>query len=101
MFLGKGGKPLTSGAVEHMLYDLGKAAGIPRLQPRLLRHTSATQYLLHGGDVISLQRKLWHSGPEMTNRYAHLASDQLAATQERVAPMDRTDVRPMKVPKSG
>ena len=79
VFLGKMGRPLTPGAVEQMAYDLGKAVGIPRLHPHLLRHTSATQYLVHGGDVISLQRKLGHSGLEMTSRYVHFAADQMAA----------------------
>jgi site-specific recombinase XerD len=65
----------------------------------LLHHTTATQYLANGGDAISLQRKLDHSGLVGTNRYVHLASDQLATIQERVSPMDRIQVRPMKVPK--
>jgi len=64
-----------------------------------LRHTSATNYLVNGGDVISLQRKLGHSSLTMTDRYVHLASDQ-AAAQERVAPMDKLDVKLMPVPKA-
>jgi hypothetical protein len=35
----------------------------------------------------------------MTNRYVHLAAQQLAAIQERASPMNRIEVRPMKVPK--
>ena len=93
------GLPLRPGAVEQMLSAIGKAAGIPRVHPHLLRHTAATQYLVQGGDVLSLQRKLGHAGLEMTNRYVHLASDQLAAIQERVSPMDKIEVKPMRVPK--
>jgi hypothetical protein len=65
---------------------IARDAKVPRLHPHLLRHTSAANYLVHGADVISLQRKLGHSAPTMTHRYVHLASDQ-AAAQERVAPM--------------
>ena len=54
---------------------------------------------VHGGDVISLQRKLGHSSLMMTDRYVHLASDQAAIIQERVAPMDKLDVKPMRVPR--
>ena len=61
--------------------------------------TAATQYLVAGGDVISLQRKLGHSGLEMTNRYVHFAAQEMAAIQERVAPMDRLDIKPMRAPK--
>jgi hypothetical protein len=49
----------------------------------------------------SLQRKRGHAGLEMTNRYVHFASDQLAAIQDRVAPMDKLDLKPMKVPRRG
>ena len=35
----------------------------------------------------------------MTDRYVHLASDQLAAIQERVSPMVRIEVRAMKAMK--
>ena len=35
----------------------------------------------------------------MTNRYVHLAADPMAAIQERISPMDKIDVRPMKVPR--
>lgn len=93
------GRPLTNGSVEHMMANIAKTVAIPRLHPHLCRHTAATQYLANGGDVISLQRKLGHAGLEMTNRYVHLASDQLAAIQERVSPMDKLDVKPMRVPK--
>jgi hypothetical protein len=47
-----------------------------------------------------LKCKLGHSGLEMTNRYVHLASDQMAVMRERVAAMDKLDVKPMRVPKS-
>ena len=79
---------------------IGRDAKVPRLHPHLLRHTSATNYLVHGGDVISLQRKLGHSSLTMTDRYVHLASDRAAIIQERVAPMDKLDVKPMLVPKA-
>jgi site-specific recombinase XerD len=99
LFLTIRGRPLNPGAVEHMIAAVGKEARIPRIHAHLLRHTAATQYLVQGGDVLSLQRKLGHAGLEMTNRYVHLASDQLAAIQERVAPMDKIDIKPMRVPK--
>jgi integrase/recombinase XerD len=67
--------------------------------PHFLSHTSATNYLVHGGDLISLQRKLRQSSLTMTDRYIHLASDQAAIIQERAAPMVRLDVKPMRVPK--
>jgi hypothetical protein len=43
------------------------------------------------------QHRLGHSGLEMTNRYIHFASAELAAIQERVAPIDKVEIEPMRV----
>ena len=40
-------------AIDIMIQKVAKAAGVPHLHPHLLRHTAATQYLVHGGDVIN------------------------------------------------
>jgi integrase/recombinase XerC/integrase/recombinase XerD len=98
-FLSQEGRTMTLGAIQQMMRDVGQAAGVPRLHPHLLRHTSATQYLVNGGDAISLQHRLGHSRLEMTNRYIHFASAELAAIQERVAPMDKLEIKPMRVPR--
>ncbi len=98
-FLSITGRELTVSAIDIMIQKVAKAAGVPRLHPHLLRHTAATQYLVHGGDVISLQRKLGHAGLEMTSRYVHLAAEQAATIEQRVAPMDKIDIKPMRVPK--
>lgn len=45
---------------------------------RLIWFMAVTQYLVHGGDVISPQRKLGHSSLTMTDRNVHLVSDQAA-----------------------
>ena len=82
-----------------MMRNVAQAADVARLHPHLLRHTAATQYLVNGGDAISLQHRLGHSGLEMTNRYVHFASAELAAIQERVAPMDKLEIKPMRVPR--
>ena len=98
-FLTDDGTPISLGAVQLALRCIAQKTGIERLHAHLLRHTAATRYLVAGGDVISLQQKLGHAGLEMTNRYVHLAGRELAAIQERVAPMDRLDIKPMRVPK--
>ena len=98
-FLTLEGGRLSVRAVQQMMRRVGQAAGVPRMHPHLLRHTAATQYLAHGGDAISLQQKLGYSGLAMTNRYVHFASAQLAAIQERVAPMDKLEIKAMRVPR--
>ena len=43
--------------------------------------------------MISLQRKLGHAGLGMTRRYVHLEAEQAATIEQRVAPMDKIDVK--------
>lgn len=43
----------------------------------ILRHTFASHFIQHGGNILTLQRLLGHHSITMTLRYAHLAPDHL------------------------
>ena len=86
-FVSRVGMPLTVETVQKTMEDIAKAAGVPRLHAHLLRHTSATLYLTSGGDAISLQQKLGHTTLAMTTRYVHVAAEQAATIEQRVAPI--------------
>jgi site-specific recombinase XerD len=51
-----------------------------------LRHTYASRLVLRGVSLYQMQKLLGHFSPFMTQRYAHLAPDALAAS---VAVLDR------------
>ena len=97
-FVSRTGQPLTPNAVEKVMNRIAEQAGVPRLHAHLLRHTAATQYLVAGGDAISLQHKLGHTTLAMTSHYVHLASQHLATINERVSPMDKVKIRPLNRP---
>lgn len=80
--------PMTSNTIQRIMDRIARQAGIPRLHAHVLRHTAATQYLVSGGDAISLQHKLGHTTLAMTSQYVHLAAQHLAVINERVSPMD-------------
>lgn len=42
-----------------------------------LRHTFASQYMMKGGSIYTLQKLLGHSSIQMTEIYAHLSKDHL------------------------
>ncbi|OAI12593.1 hypothetical protein A1359_13735 [Methylomonas lenta] len=51
---------------------------LPRGQmTHILRHSFASHFVMHGGNIISLQKILGHADINMTMRYAHLAPDHL------------------------
>jgi site-specific recombinase XerD len=50
----------------------------PKTAWHTLRHTFATNYISMGGNVVHLQRILGHSKLEMTMRYVHLQTKDLA-----------------------
>jgi len=52
-----------------------KRAGLPKIRIYDLRHTFAANFIMAGGNILTLQKILGHSDLKMTMRYAHLAPD--------------------------
>jgi site-specific recombinase XerD len=59
-------------------------AGIRKIRMHDLRHTFASNFVIKGGNIVSLQKILGHSTIDMTLRYAHLAPDFMAKDIERL-----------------
>lgn len=78
---------LTRTRLAHMLQEIGKRAGIPKVHPHRFRHTFAVYYLRNGGDVFSLQAILGHSSMEMVKRYVSLAQVDLDAAHRLASPV--------------
>lgn len=90
-FVNIDGGPITQNTIKMLFVRLQQRSGVERLHPHLMRHTFATNYLMSGGDVFSLQSILGHTTFEMTRRYVTLASLHVAIQHRRFSPMDRTD----------
>jgi len=75
LFLSNRGTRMSVRAVQRLLNDYGRMAGIPRpVTPHLLRHSGATE-LADLAPLRVVQEILGHSSPEVTARYVHVASD--------------------------
>lgn len=92
VFLTIEGKPLTINGVKLLFSRLAKKSGVKRLHVHLCRHTFATNYLLNGGDVFSLQQILGHSTLEMVRHYVTLAASQVTVQHRKFSPVDRMEL---------
>ena len=96
VFLTLDGQSMSGNAIAQTLDRLGQRSGVHRLHPHLCRHTFATNYLINGGDVFSLQQILGHTSLEMVGRYVTLASAQVRVQHRKFSPMDRMNLGRMK-----
>jgi len=88
VFLNIIGEPLTESAIASLFERISRKANIPRLHIHLLRHTFATNYLIGGGDSLTLQRILGHETLEMTRRYVDQVASQVTVLRSRYSPVD-------------
>ena len=71
------------------LYRLQDRLGLPRFGWHRLRHTFATNYLRHGGDIVRLSIVLGHTQITTTQRYLHLVTADLQAPHQRLSILNR------------
>ena len=70
-------------------YALLARLDIPKSGFHRLRHTFATSYLQHGGDVVRLSRVLGHSQITTTMRYLHLVTTDLQKPHQQLSILNR------------
>jgi site-specific recombinase XerD len=91
VFSGPSGKPFCK-----TNYHFGRAvkkAGIPHVRVHDLRHTFASQLVMKGIDLRTVQELLEHKDMRMTLKYAHLASDHVRKAVE-VLDSPQRDLKP-------
>ena len=66
------GQQLVKSTCYHMLYEYNKRRGVETTGIHRYRHTFAKQWILNGGNVVSLSKLLGHSSLQITQNYINL-----------------------------
>lgn len=70
--------PLTPRSVQRMVEKYSRVVGITKqVTPHTLRHSFATDLLMNGADIRSVQSMLGHSSITTTQIYTHITNQQL------------------------
>lgn len=85
-----GAQPLSAGAIQRAIQDLGLRAGI-KVNPRNLRHTFATHLLENGADIRVVQELMGHRNIGSTQIYTHVSRGMVQRTFDELNPRGRLD----------
>jgi len=79
------GAPMRPGALNELLADLSRRAGLqPAIHPHQLRHSFASNVMAAGGALDELQALLGHASITSSQVYLHPSEERLRAAVERV-----------------
>lgn len=83
------GDQLTKGNLYHNLYEYNKARGVERTGIHRYRHTFAKQWILNGGNVVTLSKILGHSSLDITQNYLNLLVSDVGREVEEINLIDK------------
>ena len=83
------GQQLVKSTCYHMLYEYNKRRGVETTGIHRYRHTFAKQWILSGGNVVSLSQLLGHSSLEITQNYIHLLVSDVAKQVDELNVLDK------------
>jgi len=89
LFLGRNGRPLAREGLRQIIRRVARRAGVEGVHPHRLRHTFAVNYLINGGDAMTLQRILGHSTLEMVRNYVSFDHRAIQERHAIASPSDR------------
>ena len=83
------GEQLTKSTGYHRLYEYNKARGVETTGIHRYRHTFAKQWILSGGNVVTLSKYLGHSSLDITQNYISLLVSDIGREVDEIGMLDR------------
>jgi site-specific recombinase XerD len=88
----KKASPITPRSIERLVHRYAVMAGITKkVSPHSLRHSFATDLLMNGADLRSVQSMLGHSSITTTQIYTHITNQQLREVHQAFHAKRRAD----------
>lgn len=79
-----GYRRLTARSIQRIITNYAKLAGITKhVSPHTMRHSFATDLLMNGADIRSVQSMLGHSNISTTQVYTHVTDEHLREVYEK------------------
>ena len=83
------GQQLVKSTCYHMLYEYNKRRGVATTGIHRYRHTFAKQWILSGGNVVTLSQLLGHSSLAITQNYINLLVSDVAKQVNEINVLDK------------
>ena len=83
------GGQLTEDALRHAIRRYHNHRGVKTASIHKYRHTFAKQWILNGGNVVSLSKILGHSSLQITQNYVNLLVSDVAKEVESINLLDK------------
>ena len=87
------GQQLVKSTCYHKLYEYNKKRGVETTGIHRYRHTFAKQWILSGGNVVSLSQLLGHSSLDITQNYINLLVSDVAKQVDEINVLDKFSSR--------
>ncbi|MBE6529391.1 MAG: site-specific integrase [Ruminococcaceae bacterium] len=89
LFCNAFGQQLVKSTCYYMLYNYNKRRGVETTGIHRYRHTFAKQWILNGGNVVSLSKILGHSSLQITQNYVNLLVSEVSKEVAAINLLDK------------